>query len=141
MPIRPENRARYPKDWKLRSFFVRFIRAKGRCEWCGVAQYSIIERGGGRVVDSGPFAIFGDAQQALADRYASKFGIESDEPCPWSIVVLTTAHVFDDRPEAASLLNLAALCQRCHNRHDMAARRRGIQERAEAASPQLRLCE
>jgi hypothetical protein len=37
--------------------------------------------------------------------------------------VLTTAHVYDDRPEAASLLNLAALCQLCHNRHDAKARR------------------
>ena len=35
MPIRPENRARYPSDWKLRSRFVRFVRARGRCEWCG----------------------------------------------------------------------------------------------------------
>jgi len=33
-------------------------------------------------------------------------------------VVLTVAHVYDKRPEAANLLNLAALCQRCHNRHD-----------------------
>ena len=32
MPIRPENRHRYPQDWKLRSKFVRFYRAKGRCD-------------------------------------------------------------------------------------------------------------
>ena len=36
--------------------------------------------------------------------------------CP-GVVVLTVAHMYDRRPEAASLLNLAALCQRCHNRH------------------------
>ncbi len=53
--------------------------------------------------------------------------------------MLTTAHVFDDRPEASSLLNLAALCQRCHNRHDNAARRAGTRERAIAASGQLSL--
>ena len=35
MPIRPEMRARYPSDWALRSRFVRFVRAGGRCEWCG----------------------------------------------------------------------------------------------------------
>lgn len=35
MPIKPENRARYPADWKLRSRFVRLVRARGRCEWCG----------------------------------------------------------------------------------------------------------
>ena len=27
-------------------------------------------------------------------------------------------HVYDRRPEAASLLNLAAICRRCHNRDD-----------------------
>lgn len=31
---------------------------------------------------------------------------------------VNTAHVHDHRPEAASLLNLAALCQRCHLNHD-----------------------
>ena len=81
MPIRPENRARYPKDWALRSRFVRFYRARNRCEWCGA---------------------------------------NNGEPHPetGSRVVLTVAHVFDHRPENASLLNLAALCRRCHLRHD-----------------------
>lgn len=52
-------------------------------------------------------------------------GAENYKPHPvtGSIVVLTTAHVYDHRPENARLLNLAALCQRCHNRHDMASRR------------------
>lgn len=81
MPIRPEMRARYPKDWALRSRYVRFVRARNRCEWCGA---------------------------------------ENGQPHPvtGSKVVLTTAHVHDDRPEASSLLNLAALCQKCHLRHD-----------------------
>ncbi len=34
MPIRPENRARYPKDWKDISRRIRHDRAKGKCEWC-----------------------------------------------------------------------------------------------------------
>lgn len=85
MPIRPENRARYPKDWKLRSRFVRFYRAKNMCEWCGAENYQ-------------------------------------PHPITGSKVILTTAHVHDDRPEASSLMNLAALCQRCHNRHDARAR-------------------
>lgn len=92
MPIRPENAARYPKDWKLRSRFVRFVRARGLCEWCG-----------------------------------ARHG--EPHPITGSRVVLTTAHVYDDRPEASHLLNLAALCQRCHNRHDMAKRRAGTRER------------
>lgn len=92
MPILPENKARYPSDWKLRSRFVRFFRAKNRCEWCGAENYK-------------------------------------PHPITGSRVVLTTAHVYDDRPEASSLLNLAALCQRCHNRHDADGRRKRRKER------------
>lgn len=44
-------------------------------------------------------------------------------------VVLTCAHVFDKRPEAKSLMNLAALCQLCHNRHDAKDRAQGRKER------------
>lgn len=93
-PIRAEMRARYPADWALRSRFVRFIRARNRCEWCGAAN--------GR-----------------------------PHPVTGSKVVLTTAHVFDHRPEASSLLNLAALCQKCHNGHDAAERQAGRRRRAE----------
>ena len=100
VPIRPENRSRYPADWKLRSHFVRFIRARGCCEWCG-----------------------------------AKHG--EPHPITGSKVVLTAAHVYDHRPEAASLLNLAALCQRCHNRHDSAMRRAGTRERRAASQPAL----
>lgn len=77
----------------MRSRFVRFVRAKCLCEWCGAAH-------------------------------------GEPHPVTGSIVVLTTAHVFDDRPEACGLLNLAALCQLCHNRHDAAARCRRRRERA-----------
>jgi hypothetical protein len=100
MPIRPENARRYPKDWALRSRFVRFVRARGRCEWCGAAH-------------------------------------GEPNPITGARVVLTTAHVYDDRPEASSLLNLAALCQRCHNRHDMKARRAGTRERRRAHTADL----
>jgi 5-methylcytosine-specific restriction endonuclease McrA len=100
MPIRPENRDRYPADWKLRSRFCRFIRAKGRCEWCGAINYE-------------------------------------PHPLTGSKVVLTTAHVYDHRPEASSLLNLAALCQKCHNGHDAAMRRKNHRHRLQAESPQL----
>lgn len=95
MPISPENRKRYPKDWKLRSRFVRFYRARNRCEWCGAANYQ-------------------------------------PHPVTGSKVVLTAAHVHDHRPEAASLLNLAALCQRCHNRHDAPMRAANRKARLES---------
>ena len=99
MPILAENKTRYPRDWNLRSRFVRFHRAKNRCEWCGAPN--------GR-----------------------------PHPVTGSRVVLTVAHVFDERPEAASLLNLAALCQRCHNRHDAPGRQQRRKARTEARAGQ-----
>ena len=105
MPIRPELRRRYPADWKLRSRFVRFYRAKNRCEWCGAANHQ-------------------------------------PHPVTGSEVVLTVAHVYDRRPENSSLLNLAALCQRCHNRYDARdrlANRRLRQRLAKLAAGQLPL--
>ena len=91
MPITPENLARYPKDWKARSRFIRFYRARNRCEWCGAENYK-------------------------------------PHPVTGAKVILTVAHVFNHAPEAADLLNLAALCQRCHNTFDAAMRRRHAAE-------------
>ena len=87
MPIRPENVGRYPSDWELRSRFIRHVRARDRCEWCGAPN-------------------------------------GEPHPVTGATVVLTTAHVHDHAPEAARLENLAALCQRCHIRHDAARRKR-----------------
>lgn len=91
-PIRPENKDRYPADWKEISYRIRFVRAGGMCEWCK--------------------AVHGESH-----------------PETGSIVVLTTAHL-DHTPENCSDNNLAALCQRCHNRYDAPMRRRGIIERS-----------
>ena len=44
MPIRPENRDRYPKNWKeIRASILK--RAENRCELCGIANYTIRENG------------------------------------------------------------------------------------------------
>lgn len=50
MPIRPENRGRYPADWPARSRFVRFYRARNRCEFCGAENYKPHPITGSRVV-------------------------------------------------------------------------------------------
>lgn len=112
VPIRHEMRSRYPADWKLRSRFVRFYRAKNRCEWCGVPNGAYRRRG------------TDDFRMSL--KVAAANGWDASEI---SKVVLTVAHVHDHRPEASSLLNLAALCQRCHNRHDAKERASGRRER------------
>ena len=55
-------------------------------------------------------------------------------PVTGSRVVLTIAHLYDHRPEAADLLNLAALCQLCHNRLDAPRRAAGRRERRRLAA-------
>lgn len=49
-PIRPENRKRYPKDWKKISEEIRFGRAAGRCENCGAKHGEPHPDTGSRVV-------------------------------------------------------------------------------------------
>lgn len=90
MPIRPENRDRYPKNWKEISAHVRFDRAGSLCEcrgecgahdgWCG--------------------AMHGKPHHDTG-----------------STVVLTTAHL-DHQPENCDLDNLRAMCQCCHLNYD-----------------------
>jgi 5-methylcytosine-specific restriction endonuclease McrA len=48
LPIRPENRKRYPKNWKAISRRIRDQRARNKCENCGVKNYSI--RDGAKIV-------------------------------------------------------------------------------------------
>lgn len=92
MPIRPDQRSRYPDDWPMISYRIRNDRAQWACEWCGA-------RHGHPHPDTG------------------------------SSVVLTVAHL-DHQPENCSDENLAAMCQRCHNRYDAPMRARGRRERA-----------
>lgn len=92
MPIRPENRNRYPKDWKQISEHIRFERAKGRCECEGQCQR-------GTHLDRCP---------NVHGRPAYGTG---------SIVVLTTAHL-NHTPEDCRDENLLAMCQGCHLHYD-----------------------
>lgn len=93
MPIRPENRARYPKDWKAISSRIRFERALGRCECDG--ECGIDHQGRCAAVHGEP------------------------HPITESIVVLTTAHLHDSSPQNCADDNLKAMCQRCHLRLDI----------------------
>lgn len=94
MPIRPENKARYPKNWKqIRQQILE--RAQNKCEFCGVENHTLRYRG----VDVA--------------------GME----LPPARVVLTIAHL-DHTPENCDPSNLRALCQRCHNRYDAEHRKK-----------------
>jgi 5-methylcytosine-specific restriction endonuclease McrA len=44
MPIKPENKKRYPANWKqIRADILE--RAENRCEFCGILNYTIRENG------------------------------------------------------------------------------------------------
>ena len=129
MPIRPENRSRYPKDWPAISLRIR-ERAGQKCEWCGVENYALgawIEgkwwraapKGTGLNDDPRPGGQFPCWHPSGADVQWAKV----------TRIILTVAHL-DHTPENCADENLKALCQRCHNRYDMPMRRAGIKERA-----------
>lgn len=92
MPIRPENRDRYPKDWPAISLRIRTERAGGRCECEG-------ECGRGTHTGRCPNVNGGTA-----------YGTGSR-------VVLTVAHL-DHTPEHCGDDNLRAMCQGCHLHYD-----------------------
>ncbi|MER5322367.1 hypothetical protein [Streptosporangium roseum] len=93
MPIRPENKHRYPADWPEISQRIRFERAAGRCECVGQCRR---EHGG-------------------------RCGAEHDKPHPVTgkRVILTTAHL-NHTPEDCREENLLAACQPCHLAYDAA---------------------
>lgn len=134
MPIRPENRARYPDDWPEISARVR-EEAGQKCEWCDVPNGVLIRRA---TADDGRHVWRLLSDSAYEDGRYEDGSVAPDtgeDTCDWSDpvkVVLTVAHM-DHRPENCARENLKALCQRCHNRYDAPMRRAGIAERAKAA--------
>lgn len=110
MPVKPENRHRYPADWKeIRAEILR--RAHHRCETpdCRVGNGWI----GYRRDEDGYFVRLSR-------------GDDGTKPDDWSghatgyrvfRIVLTIAHL-NHQPEDCRPENLRAWCQRCHLRHD-----------------------
>ncbi len=104
MPIRPEQKALYPKNWAIISRWIRFTRAEGRCECnleCGLDHGTEHQHG----------------------RCTARHG--EMHPRTGSLVVLTTMHL-DHDPRNSANTNLMAACQQCHNRYDAPYRRAGI---------------
>jgi len=124
MPIRTENKNRYPKDWKrIRAEILK--RAKDCCEQCGVPDRSL--------------GYWGDDQFVRVPQNKAIRGliwVKTGRKCgTWKKViriVLTVAHL-DHQPENCDPDNLRALCQRCHNRYDIPMRVNGrLRRRMEA---------
>lgn len=122
MPIKPENRKRYPDDWKqVRERILK--RARYRCEHpgCKARQYSV-GRWANDELGWRWCAVWGqndnqrtykEACQVAAETY---FDSNEEGPKP-TVIVLTIAHL-DHRPENCDDSNLRAWCQRHHLAHD-----------------------
>lgn len=112
MPIRPENRARYPKDWpEIRRRILD--RARYRCEHEGCAAFHGAE---GYWRDGEfrrmPFTLK-NAGYKVGDTVACADGSE----LKIIKIVLTIAHL-DHTPENCDPANLRAWCQRHHLAYD-----------------------
>jgi hypothetical protein len=117
MPIKPENKGRYPANWKdIRAAIL--ARAGDCCEQCKVPNGARIARG------AGPFA--GTFQRDDAEVYDAETGqhIARVRMSEYQVknmvtIVLTIAHL-DHQPENCAPDNLRALCQMHYLRHDAA---------------------
>lgn len=103
MPIRPENAARYPRDWKAISLEVR-ERAGWRCEGSPA---------------------FPECRAANGEPHPATGSVVV-------LTVAHLDHVPENCGTPGNRPNLKAWCQRCHNVYDLPARRAGIQQRAHA---------
>lgn len=115
MPIRPENRALYPTNWASEIRPRILARAGNRCEKCKAPNGETIWRGDAGVTYMLPEGDVFDSE--TGERLGSAKGSEyrGDR---FVRIVLTIAHLHDPNPANCSDENLAALCQRCHLRHD-----------------------
>lgn len=136
MPIKPEYRKFYGKEWRTVTRPRILERAGHRCEECGVPNHEYVLRGSSVVIGR-----FWRLDQPRASWYVHGIG-----KCPnLSIygsrlrtvyIVLTIAHLNhkpgDDRDD-----NLKALCQWCHLNLDKFHHRETRATRKDAARPLL----
>lgn len=109
----PMHRHKYPPEWSAISLAVR-TEAGWCCEWCGAPHKAVIER-----LESGDF-------YELDWITETDGSVVTTDRLTWdrlrfhglTRVILTTAHL-DRDPSNNARENLAALCQRCHLRHDI----------------------
>jgi len=135
-PIKPENKQCYPNNWPEIRERIR-IRAKDKCEWCGLRNHSVGYRNeegrfygtGGNIFDdlAGDGLSYPSLQtlsfmeaREIAEACNDQWGDEH-----YIVIVCTVAHL-DHTPENCSDENLAFLCQKCHNNYDKGHRKQTI---------------
>lgn len=143
MPIKPENKHRYPKDWpEIRDRILK--RAGHRCEHadCKARNYSV----GFWVLENGIYRwashwgqndnprTYAEARQVAAELNWNR----SEEGPKPTVIVLTIAHL-DHQPENCADDNLAAMCQRHHLAYDHEHHQRNAQATRRAKAGTLEL--
>jgi 5-methylcytosine-specific restriction endonuclease McrA len=111
----PIDYKKYVFDWKSRVRPDIIRRANNHCELCGIKNYTLV-----RVFRSG-------IRQFISEYFTAK---DANSVCSYLnknidrkiskhiVVVLTVAHL-DHDIKNNDYQNLKALCQKCHNRHDV----------------------
>jgi hypothetical protein len=116
----PIDYKKYPQNWKSEIRPAILERAENKCEFCGVENYSV----GFRKAIGGDFVAF--KANGKISSYKQAFQIAKDLNAllydKHIIIVLTIAHLDHDVANN-DYGNLRALCQRCHNRHDIEFRK------------------
>ena len=113
MPIKPENAARYPKNWKqLRAAVLE--RAGNKCEQCGVPnRESVYRTTDGHYILSG-----GETHDAVTGKYVGMTRGSEMNDGRFVEIVLTIAHLEHDDLETQDINQLRAWCQKCHLTYD-----------------------
>ncbi len=106
MPIRPENKARYPKNWKEIRERIK-LRAGNKCEICGVPNRCV----GFRKKDGSFVALPNQEYLLAAENFIMPEGTKIID------IVCTVMHL-DHTPENNEDSNLKFGCQKCHNNYD-----------------------
>ena len=133
MPIRPENRARYPKDWKdVRHRILQ--RANWRCEHPNCrARHGVIGYWRKGLFHRLPDRLW-DAGYTAGDTVA----LDNGEMLKVIKIVLTIAHL-DHTPENCADDNLRAWCQRHHLAYDAEHHKRTAYETRRARAQTMEM--
>ena len=132
MPIKPENRQRYPDDWpQIRERILK--RARHCCEWpgCGLHNHSVgmwaphptrgatwVPLGGSGPTDFAGQGLQWPSFEPLSFAEAREFAQANPHPEHKVIVIVLTIAHLDHVPENCKPANLRAWCQRHHLAYD-----------------------
>jgi 5-methylcytosine-specific restriction endonuclease McrA len=135
----PIDYSDYPENWQeIRKKVLRRAgglesdpRVGARCEKCGIRNYAVGYRdkngcfhglGGSIYYDDYQYATSYSEARKIADEMNAFYEF-TENADHYIVIVLTVAHMNDPNPANVDLDNLSALCQRCHNKHDIGLRR------------------